>query len=75
MTTLELIERGVGANCLSDAYDMGKADAIEECIEVVDKIIDACVKNGGCRNKCDEPYACVFGVNIKAEIEQLRENE
>ena len=27
MTTLELIERGVGHNCLSDAYDLGREDA------------------------------------------------
>lgn len=30
MTTLELIERGIGHNCLSDAYDLGRADAIRE---------------------------------------------
>lgn len=30
MTTLELIERGIGHNCLADAYDLGRADAIEE---------------------------------------------
>lgn len=29
MTTLELIERGIGHNCLSDAYELGRADAIE----------------------------------------------
>lgn len=33
MTTLELIERGVGANCLSDAYDMGRADEQLQSIE------------------------------------------
>ena len=30
MTTMELIERGIGHNCLSDAYELGKADAIKE---------------------------------------------
>lgn len=33
MTTLELIERGVGANCLSDAYDLGRADEQLQSIE------------------------------------------
>lgn len=26
MTTMELIERGIGHNCLSDAYELGRAD-------------------------------------------------
>jgi len=26
MTTMELIEKGIGHNCLSDAYDLGRAD-------------------------------------------------
>lgn len=30
MTTMELIERGIGYNCLSDAYDLGKAEAYAE---------------------------------------------
>lgn len=31
MTTLELIEKhGIGHNCLSDAYELGRKDAIEE---------------------------------------------
>lgn len=30
MTTLELIERGIGHNCLSDAYDLGRADKYQE---------------------------------------------
>ena len=30
MTTMELIERGIGHNCLSDAYDLGRADEREE---------------------------------------------
>lgn len=51
-----------------------RADAIEECLEVVDEIIDKCVKNGGCRSKCDEPYACVFGIDVMGNIEQLKEN-
>lgn len=54
MTTLELIERGVGANCLSDAYDMGKADAetehnkmCETCVHKVSKSdIDAVYQQG-----------------------------
>lgn len=27
MTTMELIEKGIGHNCLADAYDLGRADA------------------------------------------------
>lgn len=27
MTTMELIEKGIGHNCLSDAYDLGRAEA------------------------------------------------
>lgn len=30
MTTMELIDRGIGHNCLSDAYELGRADAIAE---------------------------------------------
>lgn len=30
MTTMELIERGIGHNCLSDAYDLGRADAMND---------------------------------------------
>lgn len=30
MTTTELIERGIGHNCLSDAYDLGRHDAETE---------------------------------------------
>lgn len=30
MTTNELIERGIGHNCLSDAYDLGRQDALKE---------------------------------------------
>lgn len=30
MTTMELIDRGIGHNCLSDAYDLGRADAYKE---------------------------------------------
>lgn len=31
MTTMELIEKhDIGFNCLSDAYDLGRADAIDE---------------------------------------------
>ena len=30
MTTMELIERGIGHNCLSDAYELGRADVINE---------------------------------------------
>lgn len=52
-----------------------RKNAIEECIEVVDKIIDDCVKNGGCRSKCDEPYACAYGTRIFGEILALKEQE
>lgn len=50
-----------------------REDTINECIEVVEKIINACIENGGCRSKCDEPYACVFGIDIGANIERLKE--
>lgn len=30
MTTMELIERGIGHNCLADAYDLGRADKYQE---------------------------------------------
>ena len=32
MTTNELLARGIGHNCLSDAYELGRADAIKELI-------------------------------------------
>lgn len=40
MSTNELIERGIGHNCLSDAYDLGRQDEREEWeCAVADKII------------------------------------
>lgn len=37
MTTLELIEKhGIGHNCLSDAYELGRKDAIEEILSWMD---------------------------------------
>lgn len=35
MKTMELIERGIGHNCLSDAYDLGRADAIDEMLNFI----------------------------------------
>lgn len=41
MTTNELIEKyGIGHNCLSDAYDLGRTDAIEEYNGYRRKVID-----------------------------------
>lgn len=37
MTTMELIERGIGHNCLSDAYELGRADAIVEVIKLYEE--------------------------------------
>ena len=37
MTTMELIERGIGHNCLSDAYELGRADAYDEMISKCNK--------------------------------------
>ena len=52
MTTLELIEKhGIGHNCLSDAYDFGRKDAIEEFKE---RLLELC--NGG-----EECIDCVGG--------------
>lgn len=40
MTTMELIEkRGIGYNCLSDAYDLGRAEGRKETILWVRKLI------------------------------------
>ena len=58
MTTLELIEKhGIGYNCLSDAYELGRADAIEEmfskiedgftCTDCILDETDACVRGAG----------------------------
>ena len=38
MTTMELIERGVGHNCLSDAYDLGRADKEKELSEHIEEL-------------------------------------
>lgn len=35
MTTNELIEKGIGHNCLSDAYDLGRADMLDSIILAV----------------------------------------
>jgi len=35
MTTMELIGKGIGHNCLSDAYDLGRADAIDEMLNFI----------------------------------------
>lgn len=35
MTTMELIGKGIGHNCLSDAYDLGRADAIDDLVKKV----------------------------------------
>ena len=74
MVTYGEVEKSV-AIVTKEAYQQGYNDAIEECLEVVDKIIDKCVKNGGCRSKCDEPYACVFGIDVMGDIEQLKEQK
>lgn len=42
MTTTELIERGIGHNCLSDAYDLGRHDAEKEL-----KALGECEYNKG----------------------------
>lgn len=33
MTTMELIKKGIGHNCLSDAYDLGRADMLDSIIQ------------------------------------------
>ena len=36
MTTTELIEKhGIGHNCLADAYELGRQDAIQEVKEII----------------------------------------
>lgn len=41
MTTLELIEKhGIGHNCLSDAYELGRQDAIQEFREKINKYLN-----------------------------------
>lgn len=40
MTTMELIERGIGHNCLSDAYELGRADALDECIVKLEELYE-----------------------------------
>lgn len=47
MTTIELIEKhGIGNNCLSDAYELGRKDAIDEFKNIWDErvkdLIDWC---------------------------------
>ena len=49
MTTNELIEKhGIGHNCLSDAYDLGRADAIDEHFTKIMSFI-----NTNNRGNCD----------------------
>lgn len=45
MTTTELIERGIGHNCLSDAYDLGRHDAEKEL-----NALGECEYNKGARD-------------------------
>lgn len=35
MTTNELLEKGIGHNCLSDAYELGRADIISEIKDII----------------------------------------
>lgn len=68
MTTMELIERrGIGYNCLSDAYDLGRADAYKELAPLFEDIVtmdnicevldgEWCEKNCGNTDKCLAKY-------------------
>lgn len=60
MTTMELIERGIGHNCLSDAYDLGRTDAFNEILNEMRK----------------SPFASDKATFVKKYIEeQLKEND
>jgi len=52
MTTNELIEKGIGHNCLSDAYDWGRADMLDTIIQA-EKNKYYCVED-----LCDESKNC-----------------
>ena len=78
MTTLELIERGIGHNCLSDAYDLGRAEVIEKIIEHFKPCNDC--------GMCLEDDMDYFGKNCEADtqityselveyLKQLKESE
>ena len=54
-----------------NAYEKG----INDCLDIVEKVQAECIKNDGCRNKCDEPYACAYGTRIFGEILALKERE
>lgn len=61
MTTMELIERGIGHNCLSDAYELGRADALEEYkwISVKDKMPSDCNEDWVLVLPYDGDYRCI----------------
>lgn len=62
MTTIELIERGVGYNCLSDAYDLGRADAIDDLIEELLKY----------KSKDEYPVMCFDEFTIRMLAEKVK---
>lgn len=54
-----------------NAYEKG----INDCLDIVEKVQAECIKNDGCRNKCDEPYACAYGTRIFGEILELKKQK
>lgn len=56
---------------LFNEYEKG----INDCLDIVEKVQAECIKNDGCRNKCDEPYACAYANRIFGEILALKEQK
>lgn len=68
MTTLELIERGIGHNCLSDAYDLGRAD---ERPSAFGKGYDGGYKNGRKDAEAEHEAMCETCIH-KVSADDLR---
>lgn len=79
MTTTELIERGIGHNCLSDAYDLGKTDAIEEFCKVIKPYIRNINTNEVWAHTDNEKmmfdWITTWKIALYTDIEKLKEKK
>ena len=72
MTTLELIERGIGHNCLSDAYDLGRADAIEEFAHALKETFN---NEFPSNYHCTKPYFTLDNVRVLVDLVAKEQKE
>ena len=76
MTTMELIERGIGHNCLSDAYELGRADAIKEYHDKLSKEMHDLWRfyKADTNNRPKPNFMCAYSM-VDLIAEQLKEQK